>query len=66
VLGDKILTLAAPGATKTGSVTITSTLPDWLRFDWNVAAPGEENPAGQATFGLYSGDSQQIYIREVY
>jgi len=66
VLGDMNLTLAAPGPTNTGSVTITSTVPAWLRFDWNVAAPGEENPAGQATFGLYSGDSQQIYIREVY
>jgi ribosomal protein S18 acetylase RimI-like enzyme len=34
--------------------------------DWNGAAPGDENPVGQATFGIYNGESRQIYTREIY
>jgi hypothetical protein len=60
------LTLAAPGANKSGSVTISADVPSHLRFDWDAAAAGDENPSGQATFGLYGGESKQIYIREVY
>ncbi len=64
--GDFNLTLRAPGATHNGSVTITSTVPAYLRFDWDAATPGDENPAGQATFGIYAGDGKHIYLREVY
>jgi hypothetical protein len=66
VAGDFNLTLAAPGATNHGSVRIDSIVPAWLRFDWDQAVPGDENPSGHATFGLYDGDSAQIYLREVY
>jgi MSHA biogenesis protein MshQ len=58
------LALAAPGVT--GSVTITATVPDYLRFDWDAGAAGEENPSGQATFGLFGGEPRQIYLREIY
>ena len=64
--GDFNLTLAAPGLGKTGGVRIDATVPSWLRFDWDAATPGDENPSGQATFGLYKGDAGQIYLREVY
>lgn len=64
--GDFNLTLAAPGIGNTGSVQIDATVPSWLRFDWDAATPGDENPSGQAAFGLYKGDSAQIYLREVY
>jgi MSHA biogenesis protein MshQ len=64
--GDFNLTLAAPGAGDTGSVTIESTVPDWLRFDWDAAAAGDESPSGQAAFGLYGGNGRQIYLREIY
>jgi MSHA biogenesis protein MshQ len=64
--GDFRLRLAAPGAGNTGSVIVDSAVPDWLRFDWNAAIPGEENPAGIATFGLYGGDAAQIYLRELF
>ncbi|HUF74410.1 MAG TPA: DUF6701 domain-containing protein [Gammaproteobacteria bacterium] len=64
--GDFNLTLAAPGANNHGSVRVDSTVPTWLRFDWDAAAPGDENPSGHATFGLYGGDPAQIYLRELY
>ena len=64
--GDFNLTLAAPGPDKTGSLRIDATVPSWLRFDWDSAIPGDENPFGHATFGLYPGTGKQIYLREVY
>ena len=45
---------------------ISSVVPDFLRFDWNAAAAGDENPSGQAAFGLYGGVARQIYLREIY
>ncbi|NNC64508.1 MAG: DNRLRE domain-containing protein [Gammaproteobacteria bacterium] len=66
ITGNFNLTLAAPGAGNTGSVQIDATVPTWLRFDWDAGTPGDENPSGQAAFGLYKGDSGQIYLREVY
>ncbi len=60
------LILASPGVGNTGGVEVTSTVPGWLRFDWNVALPGEENPSGHATFGLYPGEGRHIYQRELY
>jgi hypothetical protein len=62
--GDFNLTLAAPGVT--GSVVVTGAVPEYLRFDWDAAAAGDENPSGQATFGLYDGNARQIYLRELY
>jgi hypothetical protein len=66
VAGNFNLTLAAPGPGNTGGVTISATVPDYLRFDWNAALPGNEEPSGHATFGLYEGQSRQIYLREIY
>jgi len=64
--GDFNLRLAAPGAGNQGSVVITATVPTWLMFDWNAGAAGDENPAGQATFGIFGGEQRQIYTREIY
>jgi MSHA biogenesis protein MshQ len=64
--GDFNLILAAPGATNTGGLVITADVPAWLRFDWNSLSAGDENPTGQATFGLYPGEGRHIYQREVY
>jgi MSHA biogenesis protein MshQ len=64
--GDFGLRLAAPGVGNTGSVLINGNVPSWLKFDWNTGAPGDENPTGQATFGIYGGQSKQIYTREIY
>jgi len=66
--GDFNLALAAPGVGNTGSVTITAAVPDYLKFDWNadVSSPGDEDPSGTATFGLFGGEPRQIYLREIY
>ena len=67
MLGDFNLTLAAPGAGNNGSVKITATtLPTWLQYDWDAGTAGDENPSGEATFGVFSGQSRQIYTRENY
>ncbi|HVS22974.1 MAG TPA: DUF6701 domain-containing protein, partial [Gammaproteobacteria bacterium] len=66
VLGDFNLRLAAPGAGNNGSVKITATVPTWLKYDWDAGTPGDENPTGAATFGVFGGESKQIYTREIY
>jgi MSHA biogenesis protein MshQ len=64
--GDFNLRLAAPGVGNQGSVIVTATVPSWLRYDWSSATPGDENPSGQATFGIFGGNARQIYTREIY
>lgn len=64
--GDFNLNLLAPGSGNDGSTTVTADVPAWLRFDWNAAIPGLENPAGTATFGIYRGEDRRIYTREIY
>jgi MSHA biogenesis protein MshQ len=64
--GDFNLSFAAPGAGNSGGAVVQATVPAWLRYDWNQALPGDENPAAQVTFGLYHGESHEIYQREVY
>lgn len=64
--GDFNLRLAAPGAGNQGSVVIDATVPQWLRFDWDTGVAGDENPVGQATFGIFGGERRQIYTREIY
>jgi len=60
------LFLQAPGAGNDGAVSIDAAVPEWLMFDWDVAAPGLENPSGRATFGIYGGHVNEIYRREKY
>lgn len=64
--GDFNLHLRVPGPTNDGSTTATADVPAWLEFDWNVAAPGLEDPSGTAVFGIYKGQDRRIYIREMY
>lgn len=64
--GDFNLVLAAPGAGNSGAVTVEAAPHAWLRYDWNVATPGLENPAALATFGVFQGSAQRVYEREVY
>ncbi|MDH3481567.1 MAG: hypothetical protein OEM50_07600 [Gammaproteobacteria bacterium] len=64
--GDFNLFLLAPGAGNDGSTDVTADVPSWLEFDWDAALPGLEDPAGTATFGIYGGDNQRIYTRELY
>ncbi|HUQ53427.1 MAG TPA: DUF6701 domain-containing protein, partial [Gammaproteobacteria bacterium] len=64
--GDFNLNLAAPGAGNQGSVLVRAAVPAWLRFDWDAGAAGDEDPTGQATFGIFGGDRRTIYTREIY
>ena len=66
VAGSFNLILAAPGAGNSGSVTLGAGVPAWLQFDWDAGTAGDENPTAQATFGLFGGQPQQIYIRELF
>jgi MSHA biogenesis protein MshQ len=62
--GDFVAILRAPGAGNDGTVTVTTVVPSWLRFDWNAAAPGLENPSGVATFGIFRGETKRIFQTE--
>jgi MSHA biogenesis protein MshQ len=63
--------LSAPGAGNTGYIDVTADLSasgqdlPWLQFDWNGDGT-DENPTGRATFGIFPGSPQQIYMQEVY
>lgn len=62
------LSFSAPGAGNTGDIDVTadlSSLP-WLLFDWDHDGANDDSPSAKATFGIYKGNSQQIYLREVY
>jgi len=59
--GDFIAILKAPGAGNNGTVTVTTTVPTWLRYDWNTSNVGLESPSGVATFGIFQGESKRIF-----
>jgi len=56
--------LKAPGAGNTGAVTMTGSVPTWLQFPWGGGAA--INPTARATFGVYKGANEFIYLRENY
>lgn len=64
--GSGNLLLDAPDVTGTVDLTIDLDVlgSPWLKFDWSGGGP--ENPVGRAAFGIYDGDPQRIYLREIY
>ena len=66
IAGDSNLWLKAPGAGNDGSATLGADVPDWLEFDWDTGAGGLEDPTGHIVFGIYGGDKNQVYRRELY
>ena len=68
--GVTALAFSAPGSTNTGYVNITLDLvgaaQDWLLYDWDGGGPLDDNPAGRATFGIYNGQQNHIYLRETW
>ncbi|MGZ5026759.1 MAG: DUF6701 domain-containing protein, partial [Methylobacter sp.] len=62
--GNFNLNFRAPGIGNTGSLVITATVPDYLKFKWDGV--NDDNPTGRVTFGIYRGNSKFIYIRELY
>lgn len=68
VAGDAGLRFSAPGSGNAGYIDINgsfSILP-WLLFDWDNNGTHDNSPTVRATFGVYKGNNQQIYLREVY
>jgi MSHA biogenesis protein MshQ len=66
IAGDFNLFLQAPGAGNDGSAILNADVPGWLEFDWDTGLPGLEDPIGHITFGIYGGDKNQVYRRELY
>lgn len=72
--GDIGAVFTAPGAGNTGYIDVLVDLSaatgadlPWLAFDWDGdALTAEEGPRARATFGIYDGSQNQIYIRELY
>lgn len=62
------LSFSAPGAGNTGYIDITGNFASmpWLLFDWDKNGVQDNSPTAKATFGIYKGNSKQIYLREVY
>ena len=66
IAGDANLWMKAPGAGNDGSADVSADVPTWLEFDWNSGVPGLEDPSGHIVFGIYGGDKNQVYRRELY
>jgi MSHA biogenesis protein MshQ len=64
--GDFNLILRAPGQGNDGTVTVRANAPQWLRYDWDAANAGDEDPAGIATFGVFQGSARRIDQRECF
>ena len=62
--GDFNLNFKAPGNGNIGSLDITADTEDYLKYNWKGL--GSTNPTARVTFGIYKGNSKQIYFREVY
>jgi hypothetical protein len=68
------LNFTAPGTGNTGYIDITTDLFitsfPWLSFDWDgnntYDVSVDNSPKARASFGIYKGNSNQIYFREVY
>jgi MSHA biogenesis protein MshQ len=68
--GDAHLSFSAPGDEGYVDVTADLSLLDWLRYDWNRDGNNDgnhdEDPLGRATFGIYKGNPNLIYLRETF
>lgn len=66
--GKFAITLSLPSDGKDGDYLITSDVlgsgEPWLRYDWDSDGNFDNNPSATATFGIYQGGSQQIYIKQ--
>lgn len=56
------LLLSAPG--QNSSYSLQYQAPVWLKYNWNIAVAGDEDPTATALFGRYRGNDRLIYQRE--
>jgi hypothetical protein len=67
--GSSSISFSAPGAGNTGYININSNISSllpWLLYPWNQGGSANTSPAAVATFGVYQGNPNIIYFREVY
>ncbi len=67
--GSSSISFSAPGAGNTGYINITSNIASllpWLLYPWNQGGAANTSPAAVATFGVYQGNPNIIYFREIY
>ena len=63
--GNFNLNFQAPGSGHTGAMGITATnVPSYLQYNWTGL--GNAGPSANATFGIYTGNKNFIYLRELY
>jgi len=64
--GDAGLSFSPPGAGNTGAVDIRVDLMNlpWLLYDWDGNGTHDNDPTGRASFGIFSGNRNLIYLRE--
>ncbi len=62
---NRFVELIGPGLGNEGSVRVTPTVPELLRYDWDGSG-SFQNPSGLATFGIYQGSKPLIFRRELY
>ena len=63
--GNFNLNFQAPGSGHTGIMGITATnVPSYLQYNWTGL--GNAGPSANATFGIYTGNKNFIYLRELY
>ncbi|APG27861.1 hypothetical protein A7E78_08455 [Syntrophotalea acetylenivorans] len=66
LVGDANLRFSAPGDDGFIDVTVDLSSLDWLRFDWDGDGSHDDDPKGRATFGIFRGRPNVIYLRETY
>jgi MSHA biogenesis protein MshQ len=68
--GKFYITLSPPGEGNDGAYTITTDVlgsgEPWLQYDWEGDGNFDDNPRSTATFGIYKGDSHQIFSRQAF
>lgn len=57
-----VLTNAAPQ--NTGYVDVTHSTDSWLQYDWDNDTNHDNDPFARATWGIFAGPDEFIYIRE--
>lgn len=58
------LNLDAPTVGKTGEADITANVPAYMEYDWDGDNVHDNAPSARATFGIYKGKSQIMFMKE--
>ena len=68
--GKFYITLSPPGLGNDGAYSITTDVlgseEPWLQYDWENDDNFDDNPSGTATFGIYKGNSHQIFSSQAF